>query len=67
MIGKNNHQVIVKHDGSLIRVHPVSIRLVEEHITCGDMAGGTEMIVNGEEDNAENADLTEAPNSENVQ
>ena len=28
VIGKDNHQVIVKHGGSLIRVHPISLRLV---------------------------------------
>ena len=53
MIGKDNHQVIVKHGGSLIRVHPVSLRLVDEQITCRGMTGETERIVNGEEDNAD--------------
>ena len=54
VIGKDNHQAILKHGGSLIRVHPVSLRTVDEQITCRDMAGKTERIVNGEEDNVDN-------------
>ena len=53
VIGKDDHQVTVKHGGSLIRVHPISLRLVEEQVTCRDMASETERIVNGEEDNAD--------------
>ena len=53
IIGKDNHQVIVKQGGSLIRMYPISLRLVEEQITSRDMAGETERIVNGEEDNAD--------------
>ena len=67
MIGKDNHQVIVKHGGSLIRVHPVSLRLVDEQITCRDMADETERVVNSEEDNAndnQRDEMVDAGNAE---
>ena len=43
--GKQNHEVIVKHGGSIMRVHPVSPHLVDEQISHGDTAGETEGIV----------------------
>ena len=53
VIGKDNHQVIVKHGGSLTRVHPVSLSLPDKQITYRDMAGETERTVNSEEDNTD--------------
>ena len=63
MIGKDDHQVTVKHGGSLIRVHPISLHLVEEQTTDRDMASETERIVNGEEDNADDNQRDENMNT----
>ena len=55
VIGKDNHQVIVKHGGSFIRVHPVSLRLVDasenKQVTENTLKGQTEKpeIVGNEE------------------
>ena len=68
MIGKDSHQVIVNHHGgSLIRVHPVSLCLVDEQITCRDMAGETEKIVNGEDDNADDNQRGESVDTGDVE
>ena len=67
IIGKDNHQVIVKQGGSLIRMYPISLRLVEEQITSRDMAGETERIVNGEEDNADDNQTDENMDTNNVE
>ena len=67
VIGKDNHQVIVKHGGSLIRVHPISLHLVEEQVTCRDMASETERIVKGEEDNADDNQRDENMDTSDVE
>ena len=36
VIGKDNHQVIVKHGGSFVRVHPISLRKVNEQLTSNE-------------------------------
>ena len=57
----------MKHSGSLIRVHPVSLRLADEQITYRGMAGETERIVNGEEDNADDSQRDEIVDTGDVE
>ena len=67
VIGKDNHQVILKHGGSLIRVHHISLCLVEEQITCRDMAGEPKRIVNGEENNSDDYQRDENMDTSDVE
>ena len=50
-------------------MHPVSLRLVDEQITCRDMAGETQRIANSEEDKADDnqrAEIVDAGDTEDA-
>ena len=69
VIGKDYHEVIVKHGGSPIKVYPVSLCLADKQIAYRDMAGEIAGIESTEEDNADDNridEITDAGDMEDI-